>query len=184
MGLRPGGLPWPPIVAWTLWMYSAMATESALDEGQRRIVLADCLTDELAVLVGERDSRSKEVRALRTTAKIGGMAAGAVAFVERFAPDQNVRRRQFARVLCEATAPASTALTAALLAGTALASRTSSFGRRRSLRGRSLTLGRRRSGALREQQAGGANGGDGNGGDQADIHSHDVKDPPTRFDRS
>jgi len=45
------------------------------------------------------------------------------------------------------------------------------------LRYRSLTLGWRSSGALREQQPGRANGGDrGGGGDQSDMHSHDVKD--------
>jgi hypothetical protein len=69
-----------------------------------------------------------------------------------------------------------------LLAGAALATRTSPFGRRRgSLRSRRLALSGRVSSALRERYAGRANGGDGQHGDETGVHSHDFNHPPTEM---
>ena len=149
------------------------------DERQRRIVFPYSRAHEFTVLIGEGDSRSKQVGSLRPAAQIGGVAAGAVGFIQRFAADQNVLRRELARELGEPASPAaalSTArsgLSSATLTGVAPAS-----ARRGRLLSRWLGLRGLRRRALGEHEGRAAADRQSNRRDQPYMSSHGVRNSP------
>src|SRR5689334_17752512 len=68
------------------------------------------------MLIGERSSRPQEIRAFRTAAEIRCMTARAIRFVERFAADKHILRRELSRELGESSASPATTLTSRLSA--------------------------------------------------------------------
>ena len=130
------------------------------------------------MLIGKRNPRSEQVGALRAAAQIRRMAAGAVGFIQGFAANENVLRREFARELRESTAPASSlptslsGLTSATLTSVAPASAC-----RRRLLSRCLSLRRLRR-ALGKYEGRAAADRQNDRCDQSDVSSHKFRNPP------